>query len=462
MQEAATITPSKWCAEFPKALQPLFRPKRFKVAHGGRGGGKSWAFARALLILGAQRKIRVLCCREIQNSIDDSVYQVLVDQIVLLGLQDRYRIGRTKIWGLNGTVFMFAGLWMNVDSIKSKEAIDVVWVEEAHKVSRTSWQKLIPSIRKDAPGGPLGQGSEIWVSFNPELATDDTYHRFILHPPSNAFVMEINWRDNPWFPKVLYDDMIEDRERNYDDYLHIWEGKVKQFLEGAIYANELRAASQENRITKVPYSHEAPVHTFWDIGWSDLTSIWFAQKIGMQINVIDFWQGRKTKIEDVFKEGIRGRRLDDGAIVSTGYQMGTYFLPHDAAAGNLASNGMSVKQLVEAADGRQGCAVIVPSGPGALAQGINAARTVFPRCWFDEERCADGLQALRHYRYDIDEETKQFSRLPLHDENSHPADAFRYLAVSINNAGAVTTPELTLTPTIRRQPLHPSQSWMRR
>lgn len=126
--------------EFPEKLQFLFEKHRYKVAHGGRGGAKSWGFARALLLIGCQRPLRVLCTREFQNSIKDSVYQLLKDQVAALGLTSFYDVTGTQIVGKNGTRFGFEGLHHNINNIKSWEGADVCWVEEAHVVSKASWE----------------------------------------------------------------------------------------------------------------------------------------------------------------------------------------------------------------------------------------------------------------------------------------------------------------------------------
>src|SRR5262245_10428081 len=207
-------------AAFPSRLSFLFRPKRYKVAYGGRGGCKSWNFARALLLSGAQQPLRILCAREFQNSITESVHKVLSDQVDLLkldGLGGRpmYVVEKAKIYSPDtGTEFYFEGIRNNVTRIKSYEGIDRCWVEEANKVSKGSWEVLIPTIRKE--------GSEIWVSFNPELEKDETYMRFVTSVKSAERVKQISdenglygwetdttilakltWRDNPWFPDTL-------------------------------------------------------------------------------------------------------------------------------------------------------------------------------------------------------------------------------------------------------------------
>jgi phage terminase large subunit len=393
-------------AKFPDKLACLFDPARYKVLYGGRGGAKSWGVARALLILGASRRIRVLCAREIQKSMKDSVHKLLSDQIASLGLAGHYQVLNDEIRGRNGTEFVFAGLRHNVDSIKSKEGIDYVWVEEAQTVSKTSWDKLVPTIRKD--------GSEIWITFNPELESDETYRRFVLAPPANANVVKVNWSDNPWFPDVLCAEKDALKAKDPDAYLTVWEGHCRQTLDGAIYANEIRAATAASRITKVEHVGGKPVHTYWDLGKSDLTAIWFAQVMGLgEFRLIDYYENCGKDVAHYVK-----------VLQGKPYIYGDDWLPHDAFADRLGQDKTIAAQF--RALGRN--VREVPSI--GIANGINAARTLFPNCWFDQERCADGLNGLRHYRYKVDPDTGQRSKEPFHDWASNPADAFRYFAVA--------------------------------
>jgi phage terminase large subunit len=305
--------PVEAVADFPRKLRCLFDPARYKILYGGRGGAKSWGIARALLILGARNKLRIACGREVQKSIAQSVHHLLKTQIEALGLQAAYRIFDSQIVGTNGTLITFHGLKTNIDSVKSLEGIDIFWVEEAQTVSKTSWDVLIPTIRKD--------GSEIWVSFNPELDTDETYVRFVLSPPAGAIVVKINWRDNPWFNAVLQAELEATRARSEDDYLHTWEGNTRQVLDGAIYANEIRAAVADNRFTRVPYDEAKPVETFWDLGRADNTSIWFAQCVGFEFRVIDFYESNGHHLTHYLK-----------VLRERPYLYGDLWLPHDAQA----------------------------------------------------------------------------------------------------------------------------------
>ncbi len=179
------------------------------------------------MIQAAATPLRILCAREYQNSIIESVHHLLEAQIEALNLGSFYEVQNSLIRGANGSEFVFAGLRNNVAKIKSFEGVDRVWVEEAQSVSKPSWETLVPTIRKEH--------SEIWVTYNPELATDETHQRFVLHPPAGAVVVKINWNDNPWFPETLRREKDELKARDHDAYLNIWEGNCRLTLDGAIY-----------------------------------------------------------------------------------------------------------------------------------------------------------------------------------------------------------------------------------
>jgi len=414
--------------------------------------------ARALLLLGMSPgilfpnkiKLTILCVRELQKSIDDSVHKLLREQIVAMGLQSFYTIEKAQIYGANGTTFSFEGIRNNVSSIRSYEGVDICWAEEANNVSAHSWGVLIPTIRSD--------DSEIWLSFNPELETDHTYKHFVkdtrlvrVENPSLRFTSEVSlrklfgpdfvvapitcpvmespdilsvrvsWRDNPWFPKVLRREMEKLKEEDYDKYLHVWEGATIQNLEGAVYAKELRSAQLEGRICSVPYAPDVPVDTFWDLGRANNTAIWFVQRVAMQWRVLDYYEANREELSHYLK-----------LCQTRGYFYGTMFLPHDARHKRLGYS-----QSIEEQFRNSGYNVaIVP--PSSLDDGINAARVAFPNCYFDEAKCEAGLNALRHYCFKVDTRG-QLSDKPLHDWASDGADAFRYFAVStkVRRVGSV-------------------------
>ena len=435
--------------QFPKKLEMLFRPARYKVLYGGRGGAKSWGVARALLILGAQKCIRVLCAREFQNSIKDSVLKLFEDQIEDLRLGDFYDAQATQIIGANGTEFGFEGIRQNVRRIRSYEGADYVWVEEAEKVTKASWNVLIPTIRKD--------GSEIWMTFNPEFEDDETYERFVLHPPRRALIQEINWRDNPWFPKELEEERLECKDRYPDSYDHIWEGKCLHWLEGAIYAKELRKAYAENRITDVAFDPALPVFTSWDLGHTDDTAIWWYQVALGEFHIIESYASSGGSLSEYATQilGVAAQidLVDQDVVVKLGkdaseelqemaekikyrreYRYERHYLPQDARAKTLAAKGKSIIQQLAAALTLQKMQIVPDIG---VESGIQAARMMFNRCWFDKEGCDPGLKALRRYQRQLQEDAKSFKKIPHHNWTSHFADAFRMLAVSAQNVAKV-------------------------
>jgi phage terminase large subunit len=415
-------------AEFPAKLECLFVPEnsRYRGLYGGRGGSKSWNVARALLVKGAKSPMRFLCAREFQTSIKDSVHKLLTDQIFALGLESFYEITQSSIRGKNGTEFAFVGLKNNIANIKSFEGVDLCWVEEAQTVSKLSWNVLIPTIRKDK--------SEIWITFNPELETDETFQRFVVSPPQNAVVQKINWSDNPWFPETLELERQALKNRDIEAYNTVWEGICRQTVDGAIFAKEMTMAEIEGRITKVPYDATKPVHAIFDLGWADNTACWLMQFIGQELHFIRYFEDNQKTITYYLQE-----------MQKFGYLYDTLWLPHDAAAKSLGT-GRSIEEIVRAAGFKVQMLDRVP-----IADSINAARTIFNKCYFDRENTADGLNCLRHYQYDVDVETGAFSQKPLHNIYSHGADAFRYVGLMVNEPRK---------PKPRRPDYQPITSWM--
>jgi len=390
----------------PEAFEGLLEPHRYKCYWGGRGSGKSWTFATVLVARAASQPLRILCCRESMVSIRESVHELIAQRIAAMGLQDQFSVGETSISHPNGSEFLYAGLRQNVAKVRSLEGIDVCWCEEADTILNRSWEVLTPTVRKD--------GSEVWISFNPQLETDATYQRFVVNPPRDSVVRHVSWKDNPWFPSTLRAEMEELRERDPDAFQHVYGGHCRYTLDGAIYARELREAQEEGRICSVPYDPIKPVSIYLDLGYHDQTAIWFAQHIAGELRLIDYVEDSQRVFNSYLQQ-----------LQSKPYVYDTMWLPHDAKAKELRT-GRSIEEIARAAGWR----VRIVSKL-SVADGINAARTLFPTMWFDRAACADGLQALRHYRYEVDAQTGQFSRSPLHDAASHGADALRACAVAM-------------------------------
>lgn len=392
-------------ADFPEKLGFLFEPHRYKGARGGRGSGKSWGFARALLIIGRAKKMRFLCAREVQKSIKQSVHKLLTDQIHALGLGEFYQILETEIRGANGTEFSFTGLATHtVDSIKSYEGCDICWVEEAQFVSKRSWDVLIPTIRKP--------GSEIWFTFNPELETDETFQRFVVTPPPDCVVVEMNYNDNPWFPDELEAERLHCKEADPKGYDNIWEGKCKPAVAGAIYYDEVQKAEEEGRVCHVPYDPLKKVHVIFDLGWNDAMSISLVQRSASAIGVIE-------NIEDSHKT------LDyySNLLKSKRYNWGRVWLPHDGRHKDYKS-GKSAEDIMKAL----GWEVSITPNM-SIEDGIRLTRVTFPRFYFDKTKAERLVQCAKRYRRSINQQTNE-PGAPLHDEWSHGADNLRYIAIN--------------------------------
>ncbi|WP_323866028.1 PBSX family phage terminase large subunit [Xenorhabdus cabanillasii] len=209
---------------------------RWRWTYGGRGGGKSVEIARALVLLGAIEPMTILCAREFQNSINDSVLALLESEIYSLGLSHFYRVKNNEIEGLNGTRFTFKGLRNNINSIKSMHGIRICWVEEAQTVSQDSWDILGPTVRANK--------SEVWVSYNPREEEDPTYRLMKRHeadpPDGGVIIRKVNYSDNAFFPDVLRHEMEYCKRVDYEAYEHIWLGLPKAISEAVIFSGKYR------------------------------------------------------------------------------------------------------------------------------------------------------------------------------------------------------------------------------
>jgi phage terminase large subunit len=392
--------------KLPAKLQGLARPSRYKFIRGGRGSGKSWSVARALLVLGAQETHRVLCAREVQLSIKQSVHQLLRDQIEALGLSGFYSVLSDEIRGHNGTQISFRGLSdMTAETIKSFEGCTRVWLEEAQTISARSWKILTPTIRTE--------GSVIWATYNPELDSDETHIRAVLKPHPETWSVQMNWRDNPWFPEVL------EKERKHaltsmsdDEYAHVWEGQCRPAVEGAIYAGEMALVAMQNRVTKVSHDPLLKTHAIWDLGFNDSMSIIVAQRAASEVRIIDYIEDSHRAIPEYVR--------DMAAMQVT---WANDWMPHDGFATRYET-GKSGASVLEAL-GRT--PIMTPNVN--VEEGIRTARMFFPRVWFsDNDNVKTLLECLKRYRRNVSKQTGE-PGTPRHDQYSHGADAFRYLSL---------------------------------
>lgn len=391
--------------DFPDWAEFLFKPYRYKVAHGGRGSGKSWAYARALLVAAASQPLRILCAREVQKSIKESVHRLLSDQIEAMNMGHLFEILDTEIRGRNGSVFFFVGLQSHtVTSIKSYESVDICWIEEAQTVCKKSWDILIPTIRKP--------DSEIWVTLNPVLDTDETWQRLVVNRPPNSYVAQVNYTENPWFPDVLEQERLHAKATMpEDDYQNIWEGACRSAVEGAIYAAEVQQAYREERVRPVPYDPRLKVHTVWDLGWADSMTIILVQKGVAELRVIGYIEESQRTLDWYAAE-----------LNKLNYNWGYDYIPHDGFHKDFKT-GQTTAEIL-----RRFKRKVKQIPKLTVEQGIKAARMLFPRVYFDKTKTERLMECLKRYRRGVPERTGE-PGAPIHDEFSHGADAWRYLAV---------------------------------
>lgn len=263
--------------KYPKVFYPLIQKSRYKIPYGGRGAGKSWTVASMFVLKSIESKIRVLCCREIMDSIKESVHVLLRNTIDKLGLTERFNITDHTIKCIKtGSEFTFIGLKRNITKMKSYEGYDYVWIEEAESVSKDSLDVLIPTIRKtekkyfenieefdkflvenpelDYPEYVntdklvIFLPAEIWILFNPLYEDDEVYTRYVINKPDSCIRVKCNYDDNPWFPATLEKERIDCKQNEPEKYEHIWRGNPKGTGE-KIYASKFKKTAHVDYFT---------------------------------------------------------------------------------------------------------------------------------------------------------------------------------------------------------------------
>ena len=407
--------------EMPGKLAAVFLGStRYRGAFGGRGSGKSRTFAKMSAVRGYQWSMLgeegiILCGREYENSIDESsMAEVKAAIRSEPWLDAHYEMGESYIRTRDGRIeYAFVGLRHNLDSIKSKARIKLLWVDEAEAISEVAWQKAIPTVRE--------HGSEIWVTWNPERKASATHRRFREMAPLDSRIVEINWRDNPFFPDVLDAARLEDRALRPDSYEHVWEGDFVTVVEGAYYASQLNQAKDEGRIGNVAFDPLLPIRLYCDLGGagakSDSFAMWPAQFVGREIRVRDYYEAQGQEL---------GAHLD--WLRSNGYgpDRAQFWLPHDGATSDRV---YAVSYESALRDAGYEVTVVPNQGRGAAAARIEAVRRKFPTIWFDAASTAGGLEALGWY-HEKKDAVRGLGLGPAHDWSSHAADAFGLICIA--------------------------------
>ena len=395
-------------------------PLRHLVIKGGRGSAKSHSVARALVNIATQRQIRILCTRETQKSIEESVYQLLVDVIAELGFEC-FDPQKTTILG-PGSQFLFAGLRsQDIAKLKSTERIMICWVEEAHVISKKSLEVLTPTIREE--------NSVIVYTYNPELEDDPVHAEFALEPQPDVCVVDLNWRDNKWFPKVLEGERQRtyrnDRTKGKTKYHWIWEGHTLPAVEGAIFAHEVGEFQTQGRFMPLDYDAKGKVHVVMDLGYGVTTwALW--QRFASTMQCIDYYEFYESKYS-IMSSVVR----KDHEHV----RWGKVFMPHDASH-------KDPKTAESHRDVMRGLGWEVEDIPQiGIENYISEGRELFSNAYIsnvERETSTEGvwyerggqrfLACLKRFRRNIPETTGHPGQ-PLKDEFSHGGETWCYTAV---------------------------------
>jgi len=395
--------------------------------YGGRGSAKSWSVSRKLILRAVEKPLLILCTRELQRSIKQSVHRLIRDQISLMGLSGFFDITDNSIKAKNGSEFIFLGTKHNPEEIKSTEGVDICWIEEGHNLTEASWDIIDPTIRKE--------GSEIWVTFNTRFKFDHIYQLFVANlPPPGSWVQKVNYEDNPYFDQTTMPEQMDHmRIVDYEKYLYVWKGELKTLAQGAIFGTQILKAKAEGRLCNIPVVNGSSVYTFWDLGRNDHTAIFFMQQIGKEYRFIDYYECRLEDIEH-YARVVLGQATDKEMIkynISQAQQdrrnsfiYAEHYMPHDVEAQAL---GMKLSRKQQFNDANIKPIRVVPR-IGKKEDAISMARQIFAEVWIDEKHCERGIECLSNYRYEYNDDKDTHNQSPHHDWSSNGADAFMQFA----------------------------------
>lgn len=372
------------------------RQPRYSAFYGGRGGGKSWGISDALIARASRERLRILCAREVQRSIKDSVKRVLEDSIARLKRTPMFDVTQAEIrCEHTGSVFIFSGLRDNVDTVRSMEGIDICWVSEAQRISQNSLDVLIPTIRKP--------GSQLIFDWNPREPTDPVDKLFRGEsPPPDSYIVNVNWDDNPDFPEVLREEMEYDKRRDPDKYQHIWLGGYLSKSDQRVFHNwEIEE-----------FEHREGVTRRQGADWG------FA--VDPTVLVQAYIEGRKLYVEyEAYQVGCD--------IVDTPDLFGS--VP-EADKWPIIADGSRPETISHMR--KNGFKRIYPAvkGAGSVEEGVEWLKSydiiVHPRC-------RHTIDELSMYSYKADRHTGEI--LPkLEDRDNHVIDALRYAVEALRRS----------------------------
>jgi len=385
---------------YPEKMTPIvYQRARYKIARGGRGSTKSWTFGRRLLTRACTERLKILCAREIQDSIKDSVHALLKEQIVILGLTRYFYVTQDAIYcPSTGSVFIFKGLKSNSKEIKSIEGVDVCWVEEAEVVSKDSWIILLPTIRKP--------GSEIWISYNPESEQSAVHQMFIKVPRPDSIIVNINYYDNPWFGDPLKTEMEYDRVNDPELYEHIWLGQFKRYAEDLIFRGKIFLEDYET-------PQDTQLYFGGDFGFSTdpgVLNSMFIKDFCLYVNHEAYGTGVELdELHGFWGSVPHSRKWRITADSARPDAISFLKRPFTDKHGYL-HQGFQVYPSIK--------------GEGSVEDGIAFLR-MFKRIVVHKTNAPKSWKDWNNYRYKRDRVTNEVLPIPI-DKNNHSTDAVRY------------------------------------
>lgn len=418
----------------PEKLIPVFQGRAdVRWACGGRGSGKTRNFATMTSVRGYERGMAgdsgiILCGRQYQNSLKDSSFMEVSRAIEESALAPYYDIGKNYIRSRDGRIeYAFAGVELNVQSLRSKGKLLLVWIDEAEPITESAFMVIEPTLREEGKDW----SAELWLTWNPmrKGAAVEKLYRYSKNPMVKG--VELNWRDNPKFPAKLERDRIKFKEESAEQYDHVWEGGYITTLSGAYYAAPLLQAQQEGRIGNLAADPNIGYRAVCDIGGTgadaDAFVIWIVQFVAREIRYLNYYEAVGQPLA-AHLEWLR----------ENGYREGntTVWLPHDGDSHERVFDASYASSIRKAG---YKCQVVPNQGRGAAKARIEAARKLFPSMWFHKERTENGRAALGWYHEKKDDK-RGMGLGPEHDWASHGADAFGMSAV-IYQMPAVAAPK---------------------
>lgn len=440
MTKTLTRAEADLALELPPKLIPVFTGEAdVRGAYGGRGSAKTRSFAKmaavfALRFADAGISGLIVCGREFQNSLDESSMAEVKAAIESEPwLAANFDVGEKYIRTRCGrVVFAFIGLRRSLNSLKSRARILILWVDEAETITEYAWQLVEPTIREE--------GSELWVTWNPERDGSATDKRFRKGSIDMARIVQINWRDNPWFPRKLNRTRLRFKRDTPEDYLWTWEGAYRTHYAGAYYSKQLLAAELTRRIGTVDLEPLMGIRTYHDLAGSsdraDNYVIWVCQFVDKEIRVLGHYE-TAGQSPQYHVQWLRSWCLDRGI------KRCHIGLPHDGTQVQIDQSWQNIWRRAGDEDLKFDVPEPVKSGGrGAAMDRVRAAQMHFHRIRFDAEATAEGRKALAAYHEKRSDDVRNMGLGPDHDWSSHSADAFGLMCVDYaERKGKVPLPD---------------------